>query len=237
MILYKGGALAFYSKKIKDIDGEKCVTELLTDFWDHISWAGIAKEGKVKLKNGKKPEKLIKQLIELATEEGDLVLDYHLGSGTTASVAHKMKRQYIGIEQLNYGDNDSFMRLKNVVDGDSSGISKAVKWQGGRSFIYAELMAWNEKYMQDIKDADTSRKLLNLYDKMKQEAFFRYDIELSKFDEKEFAQLPLKEQKQVLCECLDKNHLYVNLSEIDDATYKVSADDKKLNKEFYRQSV
>jgi len=237
LILYKGGALAFYSKKIKDIDGEKCVTELLTDFWDHISWAGIAKEGKVKLKNGKKPEKLIKQLIELATEEGDLVLDYHLGSGTTASVAHKMKRQYIGIEQLNYGDNDSFMRLKNVVDGDSSGISKAVKWQGGRSFIYAELMAWNEKYMQDIKDADTSRKLLNLYDKMKQEAFFRYDIELSKFDEKEFAQLPLKEQKQVLCECLDKNHLYVNLSEIDDATYKVSADDKKLNKEFYRQSV
>jgi len=237
LILYKGGALAFYSNKIKDIDGEKCVTELLTDFWDHISWAGIAKEGSVKLKNGKKPEKLIKQLIELATEEGDLVLDYHLGSGTTASVAHKMKRQYIGIEQLNYGDNDSFMRLKNVVDGDGSGISRAVNWQGGGSFIYAELMEWNEKYMQDIKDADTSRKLLNIYEKMKKEAFFRYDIEISKLDEKEFTELPLKEQKQVLCECLDKNHLYVNLSEIEDATYKVSADDKKLNNEFYRQSI
>jgi adenine-specific DNA-methyltransferase len=237
LILYKGGALAFYSNKIKDIDGEKCVTELLTDFWDHISWAGIAKEGNVKLKNGKKPEKLIKQLIELATEEGDIVLDYHLGSGTTASVAHKMKRQYVGIEQLNYDDNDSFVRLKNVVDGDSSGISKAVKWQGGGSFIYAELMEWNEKYMQDIKDADTSRKLLNVYEKMKKEAFFRYDIDLSKFDEQEFTKLSLKEQKQVLCECLDKNHLYVNLSEIEDTTYKVSADDKKLNKEFYRQSI
>lgn len=237
LILYKGGALAFYSNKVKDIDGEKCVTELLTDFWDHISWAGIAKEGKVKLKNGKKPEKLIKQLIELATEEGDLVLDYHLGSGTTASVAHKMKRQYIGIEQLNYGDNDSFMRLKNVVDGDSSGISKAVNWQGGGSFIYAELMEWNEKYMQDIKDVDTSRKLLNIYEKMKKEAFFRYDIDLSRFDDKEFSELSLKEQKKVLCECLDKNHLYVNLSEVDDATYKVSADDKNLNKEFYRQIV
>ncbi|MFH2146012.1 MAG: site-specific DNA-methyltransferase [Candidatus Omnitrophota bacterium] len=237
LILYKGGALAFYSNKIKDIDGQKCVTELLTDFWDHISWAGIAKEGRVKLKNGKKPEKLIKQLIELATEEGDLVLDYHLGSGTTASVAHKMKRQYIGIEQLNYGDNDSFVRLKNVVDGDGSGISKAVNWQGGGSFIYAELMEWNEKYMQDIKDADTSRNLLNIYEKMKKEAFFRYDIELSKFDETEFVQLPLKEQKQIMCECLDKNHLYVNLSEIDDATYKVGADDKKLNKEFYKQSI
>jgi adenine-specific DNA-methyltransferase len=98
-------------------------------------------------------------------------------------------------------------------------------------------MECDEKYMQDIKDADTSRKLLNIYEKMKQEAFFRYDIELSNLDEKEFAQIPLKEQKQVLCECLDKNHLYVNLSEIDDATYKVSADDKKLNKEFYKQSI
>jgi adenine-specific DNA-methyltransferase len=69
---------------------------------------------------------------------------------------------------------------------------------------------------------------------MKKEAFFRYDVDLSKFDEEEFEKLPLKEQKQVLCECLDKNHLYVNLREIDDATYKISAEDKKLNKEFYK---
>ena len=72
---------------------------------------------------------------------------------------------------------------------------------------------------------------------MKKEAFFRYDIDLSKFEEKEFENLPLKEQKQVLCECLDKNHLYVNLSEIEDGTYKVNADDKKLNAEFYKPVV
>jgi adenine-specific DNA-methyltransferase len=72
---------------------------------------------------------------------------------------------------------------------------------------------------------------------MNKEAFFRYDADFSKFEEKEFEKLSLRQQKQVLCECLDKNHLYVNLSEIDDATYKVSAGDKKLNKEFYKTVV
>jgi adenine-specific DNA-methyltransferase len=95
-------------------------------------------------------------------------------------------------------------------------------------------MKWNGQYITEIKEADTTRKLLNVYEKMKKEAFFRYDVDLSKFEEKEFGKLPLKEQKQILCECLDKNHLYVNLNEIDDVTYKVSMDDKKLNKEFYK---
>lgn len=100
---YNGGALAFYSNKMQMVDGEKCITELLTDFWNHISWAGIANEGGVKLKNGKKPEKLLKQIIEMTTTEGELVLDFHLGCGTTAAVAHKLNRHYIGVEQLDYG--------------------------------------------------------------------------------------------------------------------------------------
>ena len=211
--------------------------KLLCDFWDDVDFNNSQNEGGVSLPNGKKPEFLLARLISLTTAKKDIVLDFHLGSGTTCAVAHKMQRRYVGIEQLNYGDNNNVVRLKNVINGDKSGISKSLNWQGGGSFIYAELMEWNEKYMQDIKDADTPRKLLNIYEKMKQEAFFRYDIEFTKFDEKEFAKLPLKEQKQVLCECLDKNHLYVNLSEIDDATYKVSADDKKLNKEIYKQSI
>jgi len=186
---------------------------------------------------GQKSEKLLKRIIEVSTNENDIVLDFFCGTGTTLAVAQKMKRQYIGIEQMNYISTTTLERLKKVFEGEQSGISKEINWQGGGSFIYAELMEWNEKYMQDIKDADTSRKLLNIYEKMKQEAFFRYDIELTKFDEKEFSQLSLEDQKQVLCECLDKNHLYVNLSEIEDVTYKISADDKKLNKEFYRQSI
>lgn len=84
------------------VDGEKCITELLTDFWNHISWAGIANEGGVKLKTVK-ARKLLKQLIEMTTTEGELVLDFHLGCGTTAAVAHKLNRHYIGVEQLDYG--------------------------------------------------------------------------------------------------------------------------------------
>lgn len=181
-----------------------------------------------------KPEKLLKRIIEYSTKEGDLILDFFNGSGTTTAVAHKMRRRWIGVEQLEQGVSAFVKRMKEVVKGDKNGVSKEVKWQGGGSFVYAELMEWNEQYMPEIKNADSSRKLLNIYEKMAKEAFFRYDVDLSKFEEKEFEKLPLKEQKQVLCECLDKNHLYVNLSEIDDATYKVSADEKKLNAEFYK---
>lgn len=137
--IYKGGALAFYSNKMRVLDGEMAVTELLSDFWSHISWAGIANEGGVKLKNGKKPEKLIKQILELSTEPGDIVLDYHMGSGTTCAVAHKMGRRYIGCEQLDYGGNDAVVRLQNVISGDATGISKAVGWNGGGAFVYCEL--------------------------------------------------------------------------------------------------
>lgn len=231
--LYKGGVLAFYSNKIQTVDGRSTPTVLLTDLWNDLSWDGIAKEGGVKLKNGKKPEKLLKRIIELSTDKGDLVLDYHLGSGTTAAVAHKLGRKYIGIEQLDYGDNDSVKRLENVIAGDASGISKIVDWKGGGSFVYAELMELNQAFINDIEKADTSSKLEKIYKKMQSEAFFRYEVDIKKFDVKEFSKLSLADQKQVLLECLDKNHLYVNYSEIDDATYKVSAEDKKLNKSFY----
>lgn len=235
--ILNGEGIVFYKTKVFELNGVRLTGSVITDVWTDISWTGIANEGMVILKNGKKPEKLMQRIIDMLTKEGDYVMDYHAGSGTTLAVAHKLKRKYIGIEQLNYKGNDSFVRMKNVVKGDSTGISKDVGWKGGGSFLYAEIMEWNEQYMTDIKEADTSLKLLNIYNKMKKEAFFRYDVDLSKFEEKEFKKLLLKEQKQVLCECLDKNHLYVNLSEIDDATYKVSTDDKKLNKEFYKTVV
>ncbi len=181
-----------------------------------------------------KPESLLKRMLEVSTNPGDLVLDFCLGTGTTAVVAHKMGRQYIGIEQLDYGKFSSETRLKKVIDGDKHGISKDVNWKGGGSFVYMELKKWNEEYMSAIQEADTTQKLLNIYKKMQKEAFFRYDIDLSKFDEKEFKKLSLEEQQQILCECLDKNHLYVNLSEMDDATYNINVENIKLNKQFYK---
>jgi len=235
LYLYKGGSLAFYSNKIKEIDGEKQVTELLTDFWNHISWAGIAREGAVKLKNGKKPEKLIKQILEMSTEKGDIVLDYHLGSGTTCASAHKLGRQYIGVEQLYYGENDSIVRLKNVINGDQSGISKTVNWNGGGTFVYCEFKQLNEEFVHKIRNAKDSKKLLKIWEEMKKHAFLSYRVDEKLFDEniEDFKELSAEQQKKLLVECLDANNLYVNYSEMQDSQYDVSKEDKKINERFY----
>ncbi len=234
---YNGGALAFYSNKMQIIDGEKCITELLTDFWNHISWAGIANEGGVKLKNGKKPEKLIKQIIEMTTSEKDLVVDFHLGCGTTAAVAHKMNRQYIGIEQLDYGKNDSKIRLKNVIYGDKTGISKAVGWQGGGSFVYCELAKANDKFADEIEQAETSEQLKDIWGRMKATDYLNYKVDIKEVDAnaESFDSLSLEDQKRFLIECLDKNLLYVALSDIDSDEYGVTDEDRRLTREFYRK--
>lgn len=237
MYFYKGGALAFYSNKMQKIDGKPEVTELLTDFWSHISWAGIAKEGGVKLKNGKKPEKLLKQIIELSTNENDIVLDYHLGSGTTAAVAHKMNRKYIGIEQLNYGKNDSIERLVNVVNGEQSGISKACSWQGGGSFVYAELMQYNQYFIDKIQEAKSKEDILSVWEEMQDKAFISYQFDKDMFNKnlEAFKTASLQTMQQYLIEILDKNQLYVNFSEIEDESFNISEEDKALNYSFYKK--
>ena len=124
--------------------------------------------------------------------------------------------------------------MQNLMDTvTKERVKQVIKNNGSGSFAYIELMEHNESFVSDIKKAEHTKALLIIYEKMKKEAFFRYEVDLSKFDSKDFTELPLKEQKQALLECLDKNHLYVNYSEIDDTTYKVSSEDKKLNKEFY----
>ncbi|MGY0408560.1 MAG: DNA methyltransferase [Polaribacter sp.] len=96
-----------------------------------------------------KAEKLIKRIIELATKKNDIVLDYHLGSGTSSAVAHKMNRKYIGIEQMNYIENVTIERLKKVIEGEQGGISKDVNWQGSGSFVYAELLEHNQYFISN----------------------------------------------------------------------------------------
>jgi len=234
--IINGGALAFYSSKIREIDGKLQVTELLTNFWSHISWAGIANEGGVKLKNGKKPEKLIKQILELNTDAGDIVMDYHLGSGTTSATAHKMGRQYIGIEQLDYGDNDALQRLNNVINGDETGISKAVNWRGGGEFVYLELKKFNSFFIRKIETATDTASLLTVWEEMKSKSFLNYNIDIKQQEShiEDFRILPLNDQKRHLLEILDKNQLYVNLSSLNDKDFEVSAEDKKATKDFYQ---
>ena len=220
---------------MQHIDGQLCVTELLTDFWSHISWAGIAKEGGVKLKNGKKPEKLIKQIIELSTDQNEIVLDFFLGCGTTAAVAHKMGRQYIGIEQLDYGNNDATIRLANVINGDQTGVSTAVHWHGGGDFVYVELKRYNKQFIDDIEEATNSDQLLSIWEQMKQRAFFRFSLDMQKFEEniEHFKSLSLDEQKTVLCGILDLNQLYVNRADMNDEELKVSEEEKRVTNDFY----
>lgn len=230
-----GRLLAFYSSKLEEIEGEMKPTQHLTNLWTDISWSSVHLEGDVHLSDGKKPEKLIKRIIELSTDENDLVLDFFLGSGTTAAVAHKMNRQYIGIEQLDYGDTDPTVRLDNVINGDSTGISDAVGWEGGGDFVYAELMELNSQFLEKIEDADSQEEVKEIWEEMNDEAFLSYKVDIDKVDENssEFEDLDLEDQKQFLRETLDKNQLYVNLSEIDDSQYGVSEKVKELNEEFY----
>ena len=233
--IYKGGALAFYSNKLHMVDGHLVVTEMLSDFWDHISWAGIANEGGVKLKNGKKPEKLIKQIFELSTEAGDIVLDYHLGCGTTCAVAHKMGLKYIGCEQLDYGKNDSVVRLNNVINGDKTGISTAVNWQGGGSFVYCELAKANQNFVDEIQSVTTVDGIMDIYSRIISTGFISSKVNPKDIDAntEDFLALSLNDQKRFLMELLDKNLLYVNYCDIDDEEYGISNEDKAFTRSFY----
>ncbi len=88
-----------------------------------------------------KPERLVQRIIHIATKPGDIVLDSFLGSNTTAAVAHKMDRQYIGIEMGEHAETHCIPRLKKVIDGEQGGISEAVNWEGGGSFRFYRLGA------------------------------------------------------------------------------------------------
>ena len=206
------------------------------DFWMDIKTTGLDNEGAVSLKNGKKPEVLIQRILELVTNEKDLVLDFHLGSGTTAAVAHKINRQYIGIEQMDYIENVSIERMKKVILGEQGGISKNVNWQGGGDFIYCELKNDVQDYKNKVIEAQTTEDLLELLKIAKKSSFLSYRIDSKKLKEKEFLELSFANQKQLLIDIVDNNNLYVNYTDINDDKYKVSIKDKKLNRDIYLEN-
>lgn len=193
-------------------------------------------EGNVDIEGGKKPEQLLKYLLEYFSDENDLILDFFLGSGSTIATATKLKRKWIGIEQLDYGDNDSLIRLKNVINGDLTGISNEpdVKWQGGGSFVYCELKELNQKYIDKIMIADDD-KLIELYLQITESEFISYKADINKLKEgiEDFKRLETDEKRCFLIEILDKNLLYVNYSDIEDEDFCVSEEDKAFTKSFY----
>lgn len=217
-----------------------------------VSFAGetvsklLDKEDEVK---GQKSEKLIKRIIEAHIDKGDIVLDFFGGSGTTAAVAHKMGVQYIVCEQLDKHIDIMQRRLQEVINGDQSGISKSVGWDpqnpssedsaNGRynrnNFVYLELKKYNQAFIEKIAEADSSEKLLEIWEQMKEKSFLNYNVDIKRQEEniEDFKQLELEQQKQVLCELLDKNQLYVNVSDMGDARFATIEEEKKVTQAFY----
>ena len=239
ILTYKGGMVRFYIKNIGyDKKGNREIQKELGSLWADIKTTGIAPEGGVKLKNGKKPETLLNRIIEMGSEENDIILDYHLGSGTTAAVAHKMNRQYIGIEQLDYGENDSVVRLQNVINGDQTGISKTVDWQGGGSFVYLELAKKNETALEQISACKSLEELTELFDELCSKYFLHYNVRVKEFrkeiESERFKQLNLKQQKEMFSRMLDLNQLYVNTDDRHDKNTGLTEDDIAITENFYQ---
>ncbi|HEF3526849.1 TPA: site-specific DNA-methyltransferase [Campylobacter upsaliensis] len=187
-----------------------------------------------KVFNYPKSEKFLKRIIEISTQENDLVMDFFAGSGTTLAVAHKMNRRWIGIEQMEYIESITKERLKKVVSGEQGGISKAVDWQGGGSFIYAELMPLNVAYKERIKNINDEKMLDSIYKDLESKAFLDYRIDLdSILKDKEFKELDLEKKKEVLLSILDSNMDYVLYGDIEDKDYAISSEVIELNRIFY----
>lgn len=164
-----------------------------------------------------KPLKLMERIIKTASKEKDLILDFFAGAGTTGYVASELNRQFILIEQL----EDTQQKLKKRFEDIA--------------YISCELMKYNEDAMDKIQDAKDTKILLKIWEEMCDKYFLRYDIIIRNFDYKKFESMSLKQQKEELIKMLNKNQLYVNLSEIEDSQFKISKEDKELNKKFYKE--
>ena len=180
---------------------------------------------------------MVADTLQIATKPGDLVLDYHLGSGTTAAVAHKMGRQYIGVEQMDYIESIAVARLQKVMAGEQGGISQAVSWHGGGNFVYLELKMHNQTFIERITAATSCEEMLAIKAGIlsKADIDYRLDTEAVKQNPEQFAALSLKNQKQVLIDFLELNQLYVPHTERGDARFACTDAEKRVSELFYKR--
>jgi adenine-specific DNA-methyltransferase len=232
----KNGYDLYTKERESDYQGEKAKT-----IWNKPYYTGQTGTNELKNVFGKKifsyPKSpyLIRDVIQITTEPNDLILDFFAGSGTTAAVSLTMERRFIGIEQMDYIEEVPVSRIYKAIEGDSSGFYKDMDWQGGGSFLYCELAKQNQTFADQILEADSKEKLIEVWQEMKEKAFLSYQFDKQSFDERivAFKTLSLDDQKKFLLEVLDKNQLYVNYSEIADETHGISKEDKRLNDMFY----
>jgi adenine-specific DNA-methyltransferase len=167
----------------------------------------------------------------VGNDKDAIVLDYHAGSGTTAHAVLELNkedggnRKFIMCEQMDYVETVTSKRVQRVIEQN-----------GSDEFIYLELKKYNQTFIEQIEEAKDTEALLQVWEQMKAKSFLNYNVDIKKQDEhlEEFKALSLAEQKQHLCELLDKNQLYVNLSSLNDADFTCTAEEKRLNRDFYK---
>ncbi|MGX7131046.1 site-specific DNA-methyltransferase [Enterococcus songbeiensis] len=236
---YKGDnfrLFAWLKDVTEDIDGILYKKEKLGTFWNYVGETkNVNKEGQVEFPNGKKPERLLGNIIEMTTQEGDLVLDFFMGSASTQATALKMNRNFVGMEQIDEQWTKSLERLQNVLRGDQSGISRDVNWHGGGSFISLELMEKNTGFIKEIVNAKDMTELQAIFKQMMETADFDFRVDLEEIQKDDLWQQAIDDQKRILIKVIDKNQLYYNYSEIDDKNVRdlISDSDYEFNKIFY----
>ena len=229
--------------RIKDsVSGKLIRSGFRGDLWKDFQLAmqNVDDEGgeNIILKNGKKPEQLLYDILYSLTKKGDIVLDAYFGTGTTGSVAMKMGRRFIGIEQLDEHFELAKTRLTNVINGDKTGVSDQVGWEGGGSFVYVELAKLNKKYedkLDKLKYGD-EKGLKKIFDEIFSNAYLNCYINANSIKEQEdsYNKLSFDDKKQLLKDILDKNQLYINYMDMDDKEFNVTSDDKKWTNSFYK---
>lgn len=233
----KNGYDLYTKERESDYKGEKPKS-----FWFKPEYTGQTGTNELKNTFGKKvfsyPKSpyLMRDIINCLTDVNDIIVDVFAGSGTSGVVAHKLDRQYILTEQMDYVEPIPVSRLLKVIEGEQTGISEEVNWKGGGSFTYFELKKYNQIFIDQIEEAKDAKALLTIWEQMKTKSFLNYNVDIKKQDEhlEEFKALSLSEQKQHLCELLDKNQLYVNLSSLNDADFACTEEEKRLNHDFYK---
>lgn len=228
--------------RVEEIKKGKSVKKLpITNNLDYAAEFGnIRHEGGVSLNSGKKPEKLLKGFMDIATHEGDWVLDFFGGSGTTASVALKSNRKFVTLEQIDSQVNKILTRLNNVISGEQTGISKDVDWNGGGKFIYSELAQQNAYFKNKIDMSQSENELISIQHELVEHATLNFKLIVAEIDtdSDDWKKMKFSQQKKVLSDMLDLNQMYINYSDIDnnDVNKSISEDSKLFSRSFYGEN-
>lgn len=230
------------SKKtfLSDLDAFSLTPKTIFSY-DEVGHNHEAKEELKKLFNKNifatpKPERLMERIIHMASNENDIVLDFFLGSGTTAAVAIKMKRQFIGIEQMDYFNSITVPRIKEVIYGEQGGVSQAYDWHGGGAFISMEILSNSLNVIREIEEVKDVNQLTQLLESsiLQKSLTYKTSIKAVKelLTEKDIS---LSGLKSIIIEAIDKNTLTVPYSEILDEDYGIDQATISLNNQFYNQ--